>query len=686
MSRPRILCVSFDRSIRASITLSLTDAPVDVVIAHRPSDAITRLEEEAGTETSGNRSIDCVLIDGTTVESVPAIVEAVESETPGIPVFVYWETPDGGGASSDAVLTEAVSPIDGADASPRLVDVLTARIESRRTSGPDRHEHGIDGEPDGPPPVSESPESALRPAIGSERSDDDLEDVVDSVRRQLVDVRSPLTVERVLRESLTELDRFPFVWIGEYDRGEHEIVPWLAGSDDREWPLRRTFAIGDDVHPLLERVIRSRTLQVSQPIAHDPGEVPFGGRGTEQGIHAVAATPLATNDELYAVLVVYSVDPITDAEREAIRSVGRTASSVLDTIAVHGRLEQRERALQRYEQLVETAGDGMYVFDDQGHIMTVNDALVGMTGYSREGLLGEHASILIDDASVDAGLSTIRSLLENEDGKTTETVELTLETKDGATIPCEAQLAIIVRDETFLGSVGVVRDVTERKRRERELRERNERLDAFARIVSHDLRNPLSVSQGYVDIIDETESTEYVEHVRSGLDRMESIIEDVLAIARDGEWAAETDPVDLDAVAREAWDNVSTEQATLSIAETDTVEADRSRLLRLLENLFRNATEHATPGSGPEPTLDVRVGSLETGDKRSRGFFVEDDGSGIPTEVRETLFDPSVSSSPDGLGIGLWIVREVATGHGWSVAARESENGGARFEFRFDRD
>jgi len=147
-----------------------------------------------------------------------------------------------------------------------------------------------------------------------------------------------------------------------------------------------------------------------------------------------------------------------------------------------------------------------------------------MTGYSREGLLGEHASILFDREDVTAATALIRSLLETESH--TETIELPLETKAGERIPCEAQIAVPVPDGEFLGSVGVLRDITERKRSERKLRERNERLDTFARIVSHDLRNPLGVAQGYLELFEETGDVEHAEKTRDGLDRMGSIIED----------------------------------------------------------------------------------------------------------------------------------------------------------------
>lgn len=652
MSRSRVLCVSADRSTRASLTLSLTDAPVDVIIAQRFVDAIDRLNHE---------SIDAVVIDAGTIANTAALVDAVES---GTPTFVYQETDGDTGAVLARVNTSAA---DG-DSATQLSSTITEHIAA-----------GTDAEL---PTEREGDADGSATTDGTVAADwdlpDDLERLVSRVRSRLVDATSLLTVERVLREELTDGDRFAFAWLGEYDRRERAIIPWLSDPDAMEWPLQQTFDIGTGDHPLLERVIRTRTLRAHEYDADTGGAVPFGDRAFERGVRSVAAAPLAANGDLYGVAVIYATARLSEHERDAIRAIAGAASHVLETIAVRGRLEQRERTLNRYERLVETAGDGMYVLDDAGHLMTVNDALVEMTGFSREGLLGEHVSILFAPEDVEAGKTIIRSLLAN--GENTDTLELSVETKTGATIPCEAQIAVLVPDGEFRGSVGVLRDVTERKRQERKLRERNERLDAFARIVSHDLRNPLGVAQGYLDLFEETGDSRYAAKTRNGLDRMESIIDDVLAIAREGEWAADTEPVDLESVAREAWAHVSTAEATLAVTETVTLSADRSRLLRLLENCFRNSIEHGGT------TETVRIGPLGTDGRpaATRGFFIEDDGEGLPAKLRDELFDPSASTSTEGLGIGLWIVREVATGHGWAVAATESESGGARFEFELD--
>jgi signal transduction histidine kinase len=142
-------------------------------------------------------------------------------------------------------------------------------------------------------------------------------------------------------------------------------------------------------------------------------------------------------------------------------------------------------------------------------------------------------------------------------------------------------------------------------------------------------------------------------------------------LARGGERIGDTEPVSLETVARSAWEHVETRDANLVVEETSTVQADRGPLQQALENLFRNNVEHGS--------LDVTVTVSELGD--GEGFYVADDGPGIPEADRESVFEYGFSGG-EGTGLGLAIVRNVAEGHGWTVTATESEDGGARFEFR----
>ena len=239
-----------------------------------------------------------------------------------------------------------------------------------------------------------------------------------------------------------------------------------------------------------------------------------------------------------------------------------------------------------------------------------------------------------------------------------------------------------------VGRVLMFNDVTESVRRQRELRERterleqkNERLDQFASIVSHDLRNPLTVAQGHLDLAYEDPDPETLSEIEVSLDRMEEMVDEVLALARQSRDPVDPQQVDLAAVAAEAWDHVDTGEATLHIDTTRAVTGDPTRLVQAFENLFRNTLDH-----GPDD-VTVRVGDLDGetasdsgGDDRSGGFFVEDDGPGIPAGAREKVFDRGFTTTTDGTGFGLAIVRRTVEAHGWSIGVTEGTDGGARFE------
>lgn len=205
----------------------------------------------------------------------------------------------------------------------------------------------------------------------------------------------------------------------------------------------------------------------------------------------------------------------------------------------------------------------------------------------------------------------------------------------------------------------------------RKLQQKNERLDQFASLVSHDLRNPLTVAQLRADLIDNDD--EHTDAVLDALDRMETMIDEMLGLARAGQNIETTEQCRLTELVENAWDNVQTAESELDAnVEDTTLEADATRLLQVFENLFRNARDHnAKP-------LVVRVGLLESRD----GFYVEDDGDGIPEGERNDVFDQGYTTSEAGSGLGLTIVSDILKAHGWSIIATESEAGGARFEIR----
>ncbi|WP_426963865.1 sensor histidine kinase [Haloparvum alkalitolerans] len=211
-------------------------------------------------------------------------------------------------------------------------------------------------------------------------------------------------------------------------------------------------------------------------------------------------------------------------------------------------------------------------------------------------------------------------------------------------------------------------NITDRVLAERAAEARADRLEALSGLLAHDLRNPLAVALGYTEmVVAEHPDDDRLDRVSNSLSRMEELIEDALVLARHDD-AVSVEPVDLATEARDAWAQVPTARATLSVVDDLVFDADPGPLAHLFENLFRNAVEHGGDG------VAVTVGAT------ADGFYVADDGPGIPPAVREEIFETGVSTTHEGTGLGLAIVAAVAEAHGWSVRATESEAGGARIE------
>jgi len=309
-------------------------------------------------------------------------------------------------------------------------------------------------------------------------------------------------------------------------------------------------------------------------------------------------------------------------------------------------------------EVLDQLQEGVVVVDRGQHIVEINPAAASMLGVDDQDVLDE----------------PVGSVLEGVDlPEPGSSVEVTFDEK-GRIVDVSASALTDLKDER-IGRILTLQDVTDRVRRRQQLEtlnRQNDRLDEFVSVVSHDLRNPLKKAGGYLDLARETGEAEYFEKIEQSHARVEQIVDELLTMARSGVTVDETEHVSLSHLLEDAWTTASTPDATLETAlpAGACVAADPNLLQHVLENLFRNAADHN------DGSITIRVGALSD----RHGFYIEDDGEGIPPDEREDVFEHGYSTAADGSGFGLSIVEQFVTAHGWSVEIAESAEGGARFE------
>jgi signal transduction histidine kinase/DNA-binding response OmpR family regulator len=300
-------------------------------------------------------------------------------------------------------------------------------------------------------------------------------------------------------------------------------------------------------------------------------------------------------------------------------------------------------------QALAVTEDGYVLIDASRQIVDANPAARSLLG--EETLVGRPAGPVLSGTGI----------LEDRSAPLTFTVEDRV---------LQVQSSVIRDGVEQAGWVVMLHDITALHEREQELERENERLDRFVGVVSHDLRNPLNVATGRLELIRDTYEDEHVRAADRALERMRRLIDDLLVLAGQGESveADDTAPVPIGEAAQAAWQHVDTAQAQLRVESTRVVVAEERRLQQLFENLIRNAVEH-----GGE-AVTVTVGN------QADSFYVEDDGAGLSDADLDQLFESGYTTAPEGTGFGLSIVQEIVDAHGWTVEAAEGTAGGARFE------
>ncbi|QLG29957.1 PAS domain S-box protein (plasmid) [Halorarum halophilum] len=496
--------------------------------------------------------------------------------------------------------------------------------------------------------------------------------IVRDVNQALVRASSRQEIETRTCEIISEPDPVQFVVFSEVDPDTTRVEPrtW-AGVDGGETFLDAVdITIGKHTNGLQtphERAVHDREVAASLDIQEDPAFDPWREAVNASGFHALAVVPIEYEADLYGLVALYGSRPQpVDNARDLLEELGGDIAHAFYAIDTQRKLEKSEA---RYRNLAETASDAILRIDDTSTITYANPATERLFGYSQSELRDTALTELMPERLSDQHNEGIeRYLRTGERQLDWSGVNLPGQHKDGTEIPLAITFGEFKEgDQQFF--TGFIRDVTEREEQRAELQHQIKYLDEFAGTVAHDLRNPLNVVAGRLELAKAECDIKHLDVAVATLEQMEDLIEDLFTFAQQGQTVHKVEPVALADVVDTARRVVECEAVTVKAGpDLGTIVGSRSSVSALVENLFRNAVEHGGPN------VTIRVSMLE------EGIAVEDDGPGISEDKRADVFEPGYTTKDEGTGFGLNIVKKVVDAHGWDITVTGGADGGARFE------
>jgi PAS domain S-box-containing protein len=344
-------------------------------------------------------------------------------------------------------------------------------------------------------------------------------------------------------------------------------------------------------------------------------------------------------------------------------------------------LAERERAQLR--MLLETVTDGIHVLDERGELVYCSRSFAQMLGFTPDEMTRLHVSAWSPGEDGTDLSATMPSLIEKP-----SVVETQLRRRDGSLIDVEVGAQSV--DLNGLRYVyRSARDLSERKRVDREIRQHvqeleriNKELDDFVYVASHDLRSPLRAIKTLAQwIIDDDPSVdpntrERLQLIQGRAQRMSQLLDDVMVYARAGKTNGPITRMSAAALTAEIAVTLQVPDGyrILTDRSLENVMVHRAPLEQVIHNLIGNAIKHHDRNQG-----SVRIWAVDNGERHR--FFVADDGPGIPEQYRESVFDMFTTLKPrdevEASGMGLALVRKVVSGLGGECGIQASAGRGA---------
>jgi PAS domain S-box-containing protein len=355
-----------------------------------------------------------------------------------------------------------------------------------------------------------------------------------------------------------------------------------------------------------------------------------------------------------------------------------------------------------FERLFEFSPDAIVVVDSDGRIRRINAQVEAMFGYARAELLGAQIDLLLPERFRDRHVvQRSRFQADPHVRPMGEVPTLLGRRKDGTEFPVDITLSPVhTKEGSFV--LGVVRDVTESRRAEQALSERNLQLEAanrelesFSYSVSHDLRAPLRAIDGFSSIVLRdhaaalpAEGRRHLGLVREGAQQMARLIDDLLAFAKTARQPIAKRTVSLKELVTRCLEEfraeISERKAEVAVGNLPDCQADPALLKQALVNLLGNAVKYTRKRAGAKIEVGYRS---ENGEQ---AIYVKDNGVGFDMKYAGKLFGVFQrlhhKDEFEGTGVGLAIVQRVVHRHGGRVWAEAESGKGATFYFTLGKD